>query len=159
MLRSLGSWPRVAGAGAQRIDVGGRWPVAAVPLPVLTVAGGMVHIHTYLRVMLDDEEQVMLRYVITAPVWLAALPCRVGARDQRAVHNWVDLGSQIETDPPAQCAQTWARKSGTLIGRAQPMMTLLRAGWAGAAAGAPRFAPTIAPPDRMLVGRGSGVAG
>ena len=30
------------------------------------------------------------------------------------------------------------------------MMTLLRAGWAGAAAGAPRFAPTTAPPDRML---------
>eukprot|EP01046_Picozoa_sp_COSAG06_P011621 COSAG06_NODE_666_length_13272_cov_10.674334_3_plen_75_part_00 len=53
----------------------------------------------------------------------------------------------------------WARKSGTLIGRDQAMMTLLRAGWAGAAAGAPRFAPTIAPPDRMLVGRGSGVAG
>ena len=67
--------------------------MAAVPLPVLTVAGGMVHIHTYLRVMLDDEEQVMLRYVITAPVWLAALPCRVGARDQRVLQksdtNWV----------------------------------------------------------------------
>ena len=60
---------------------------------------------------------------------------------------------------PTQCAQVWARKSGTLIGRDQAMMTLLRAGWAGAAAGAPRFAPTIAPPDRMLVGRGSGVAG
>jgi hypothetical protein len=78
VLRSLGSWPRVAGAGAQRIDVGGRWPVVAVPLPVLTVAGGMVHIHTYLRAILDDEEQVMLRYVITAPVWTgsATMPSR-----------------------------------------------------------------------------------
>ena len=78
VLQSLGSWPRVAGAGAQRIDAGGRWPVAAVPLPVLTVAGGMVHIHTYLRAILDDEEQVMLRYVITAPVWTgsATMPSR-----------------------------------------------------------------------------------
>ena len=78
VLRSLGSWPRVAGVGAQRIDVGGRWPVAALPLPVLTVAGGMVHIHTYLRAILDDEEQVMLRYVITAPVWTgsATMPSR-----------------------------------------------------------------------------------
>jgi hypothetical protein len=58
-----------------------------------------------------------------------------------------------------QCAQVWARKSGALIRRAQPMMTLLRAGWAGAAAGAPRFASLLAPPDRMLVGRGLGVAG
>jgi len=67
--------------------------------------------------------------------------------------------SPSPVDARAQCAQVWARKSGTLIGRDQAMMTLLRAGWAGAAAGAPRFAPTIAPPDRMLVGRGSGVAG
>jgi len=34
------------------------------------------------------------------------------------------------------------------------MMTLLCAGRAAAAAGAPRFASLAAPPDRMLVGRG-----
>eukprot|EP01046_Picozoa_sp_COSAG06_P076371 COSAG06_NODE_24345_length_665_cov_1.379859_1_plen_119_part_10 len=48
----------------------------------------------------------------------------------------------------AQCAQVWARKSGPDLTRAQPMMTLLRAGRAGAAAGAPRFASLVAPPDR-----------
>eukprot|EP01046_Picozoa_sp_COSAG06_P035160 COSAG06_NODE_3749_length_4946_cov_30.291521_4_plen_69_part_00 len=51
----------------------------------------------------------------------------------------------------------------TKIGRpdspAQPMMTLLRAGRAGAAARAPRFTPAIVPPDRMLVCRDPRVAG
>ena len=74
--------------------------MVAVPLPVLTVAGGMVHIHTYLRAILDDEEQVMLRYVITAPVWAGSVT--MPSRRARPRVAGAKVGSQIESDPPAQ---------------------------------------------------------
>jgi hypothetical protein len=44
------------------------------------------------------------------------------------LHHTPHYGTARRRAHSSQCAQVWARKSGTLIGRAQPMMTLPRAG-------------------------------
>jgi|EP01046_Picozoa_sp_COSAG06_P030113 hypothetical protein len=50
---------------------------------------------------------------------------RLGVFSPGARHRLLLEPRLVAADSGSQCAQVWARKSGTLIGRAQPMMTLL----------------------------------